>query len=100
MTKHYQQKELQERYGASESGHFYVRETIGVPHPYCITPKHVEVASDDHCGILNEAAIQDAEKNHKAKCGICMGKLYQILNEKCDLILNKIRSRKGLTIKS
>ena len=25
---------------------------------------------------------------------------YQILNEKCDLILNKIRSRKGLTIKS
>jgi len=42
-------------------------ETITQPHPYCITPKHIE-----HCrtGILNETEIEYAE-SMGAKCDIC-----------------------------
>jgi hypothetical protein len=61
--------DLQERYGASQEGNFQIADTIGVPHPYCITPKHVSIASDDHGGMLGEAAIRDAEKRG-ARCGI------------------------------
>jgi len=43
---------------------------ITQPHPYCITPKHVQVAADFHGGILNEAAIEDAEQRG-AWCDTC-----------------------------
>jgi hypothetical protein len=39
------------------------------PHPYCITPRHVEIAADYHSGMLNEAAIRDAEQRG-VKCGM------------------------------
>ena len=42
---------------------------VTLPHPYCITPKHVEVAADHHSGMLGEYAIEDAEKRG-AKCGM------------------------------
>ena len=74
MAKNYKEEELQQRYGQSEWGNFSVTQTIGVPHPYCITPMHVAVASKHHGGILNEAAIKDCERNY-GKCGICHGKL-------------------------
>lgn len=74
MPKSYKEEELQVRYGQSEWGNFSVTQTIGVPHPYCITPMHVAVASKHHGGILNEAAIKDCERNY-GKCGICHGKL-------------------------
>lgn len=45
-------------------------ERVGMPHPYCITPKHVAHASDHFNGILSEDAIRDAEK-HGARCDIC-----------------------------
>jgi len=66
--------QLTGRYGASEHGNFSVIDTIGVPHPYCITPKHVVVASDHHSGMLNEGAIIDAERRG-ARCHSCKGKL-------------------------
>ena len=44
-------------------------DTIGVPHPYCITPKHVAVAADHHSGILDDGAVEDAERRG-AKCGV------------------------------
>lgn len=75
MNKHYEQDKLQERYGKREAGNFFVRETIPVPHPYCIGPIHVEVASKHHGGMLNEAAIKDAERTYGGRCGICKGKL-------------------------
>jgi len=43
---------------------------ITLPHPYCITTKHVAYASDHYHGILGKDAIIDAEK-HGAKCDIC-----------------------------
>jgi hypothetical protein len=53
----------------TESEHFKIIDSIGVPHPYCITPKHVEVASDSFGGMLGEAAIEAAEKKG-AHCGM------------------------------
>ena len=53
---------------------FRIKETIGVPHPYCITPKHVTVAANCFGGMLDKYAIIQAEKQG-AKCGICKGKL-------------------------
>ncbi|MDP2217152.1 MAG: hypothetical protein Q8J68_07705 [Methanolobus sp.] len=55
-----------------EVPHIRVKEIreISIPHPYCITPKHISHASDHYHGILGEAAIIDAEK-HGAKCDIC-----------------------------
>jgi hypothetical protein len=43
-------------------------DTFTEPHPYCITDKHVAYASDHHGGMLDERAIEHAEK-HGAKCG-------------------------------
>ena len=42
--------------------HFAVMDTIGVPHPYVIGPKHVEIASDRFGGQLTSEAIIAAEK--------------------------------------
>ena len=51
-------------YGKSENGNFEVIDTIGVPHPFCITPRHVAYAAD-HCGgRLNEKAAS------KHPCGM------------------------------
>ena len=58
----------------SRSEHFKITDTIGVPHPYCITPKHVAYASDHCSGILDEDAIRRAEKQG-ARCDICKGEL-------------------------
>ncbi len=56
-------------YGQSEHGNFKVVDTIGTPHPYCITPKHVAYAANNHNGMLNEAAIEGAEQ-YGAHCGV------------------------------
>lgn len=65
-------KEELKKYGKSEEGNFQVVDTIGVPHPYCITPKHVAVASDKFGGMLGKEAIIRAEEDG-AKCDICRG---------------------------
>lgn len=60
------QAELQARYGESEQGHFRIVDTIGVPHPYCITPKHLQ-----HCDsmVLDATSIAVAEQRG-ARCGM------------------------------
>lgn len=45
-------------------------EDLTHPHPYCITAKHVAVASDHHGGMLDKAAIEDAERRG-AECETC-----------------------------
>jgi len=58
------------KYGKSKDGNFEVVDTIGVPHPYCITPKHVAIASGKFFGILGGNAIREAEEEG-AICDIC-----------------------------
>ena len=61
-------------YPESACKRFRVKDSIGVPHPYCLTPKHVAWASDHCCGMLDESAIKEAEE-HGARCDICKGEL-------------------------
>ena len=49
------------KYGKSKKGNFQVIDTIAVPHPYCLTPKHVVEAADNFGGIMGEAAMQSAD---------------------------------------
>src|SRR5271157_5930754 len=72
-------------YPCSEQGNFRVKDIIGVPHPYCIMPKHVAIAADHHGGLLDRHAIEDAEQ-HGAKCGTCHGKLKYSEHETALLI--------------
>lgn len=58
----------------SSKGNFRVHDTIGVPHPYMITSKHVTYTSDNFNGMLGSSAIESAE-NEGITCGICRGKL-------------------------
>lgn len=100
MAKSFKDNELQERYGKSEEGNFFVREIIGVPHPYCITPGHVAEVSDNHGGILGTSAIEAAEKKG-VFCGTCRGMLKfkeheTVLLVACKLDFNRPELRKYL----
>ena len=53
------------KYGFSKLGNFYVKDSMIVPHPFCITPTHVSYVSD-HGGILDETNI----KRSGGKCGV------------------------------
>lgn len=46
---------------------FEVIDTIGVPHPYCITPNHMK---GDHM-YMDSDTIREAEKEYGACCDIC-----------------------------
>jgi len=54
-------------YGKSKNGNFEVIDTIGVPHSYCITPKHM---LPDHM-FMNAETIKEAEETNGAVCDIC-----------------------------
>lgn len=69
-----------------KSDKFEVIDTIGVPHPYCITPKHVAYASDNCSGMLTAQAIRDSEEKARAKCGICKGELTYDEHEQALLV--------------
>ena len=49
------------KYGKSKKGNFQIVDTIAVPHPYCLTPKHIQEAADNFGGIMGEAAMQSAD---------------------------------------
>lgn len=49
---------------------FEVIDIISIPHPYCITEKHVSFASNYWRGILSKESILEAEGKKKARCGM------------------------------
>jgi len=59
--------EIETVFGKSEQNNFYAVDSIGVPHPYCITPKHLEYCESMY---LNAESIARAESKG-AKCDIC-----------------------------
>jgi hypothetical protein len=63
-----------------------VIDTIGIPHPYCITPEHVVYASKHSGGMLTRDTICDAEKYGHASCDICKGQLSYEAHETALLI--------------
>ena len=52
-------------FGTSTKNNFRIIDQIGVPHPYCITPKHLEYCDT---GILDDYSIKKAEEKG-ASCG-------------------------------
>ena len=48
---------------------FRIKDSIGVPHLYCITSELVCYAAENHNGILDEKSIKDAE-NSGLRCGM------------------------------
>lgn len=55
------------QYGESEQGNFRIIDTVGVPHPYCITPKHLQFNDGMY---MTKDSIRNAEKRG-AVCDIC-----------------------------
>lgn len=84
------ENKIVERYGKSEAGNFLAVDTIGVPHGYCITSKHVSYAADHCCGILSAHSIEEAEK-HGAVCGVCKGEL-SYHDHKTGLLVRRVPS--------
>lgn len=64
---------------------FWIKDTIGVPHPYCIGSRHVGWAADHFSGLLGKEAILDAER-HGIKCCTCKGKLSYEQHEQALLV--------------
>ena len=80
------------KYGKSVDGNFFVVDTIGVPHPYCITPSHITFAAERFSGLLSKEAIIAAE-SYGAKCDICKGKFRYDQHEQALLVLCKLEIR-------
>lgn len=64
---------------------------VMVPHPYCITPKHLTGESM----YLNKETIRDAEKKYGAVCDICR---HLVKQGKQNVILNFDEHQDSLTL--
>lgn len=74
-------------YGESEQGNFKIIDTIGIPHPYCITPKHLEFNEGRMYLDVERAEQISKEKyptniNKQAVCDICRKDGKEILTFK------------------
>mgnify|MGYP003652660234 CR=1 FL=1 len=71
MSAPIQKKEIPEKLQTYPHTDMYrCIDTIGTPHPFCITPKHVAEASDNHSGRLDASAIGEVERNGNPSCGV------------------------------
>lgn len=63
-------------YGTSKNGNFFIIDSLGVPHPYMITPKHLEF-NGDSIYLDIERAEKNSQQAHpnnilkQAVCDIC-----------------------------
>lgn len=85
-------EELTSAFGQSEAGNFWIVDTIGVPHPYCITPRHVRVAADQYGGMLGVDAVESAERQG-ARCGVRGCQLRYDQHEKALLVECRIEMK-------
>lgn len=71
---------------------FEVYDTVGVPHPFCITHHHVAHASDKYCGMLTKESIIDFEsKTGNPSCGMRGCNLSYEQHEQALIIKCKIK---------
>lgn len=61
------EQELKQTFGASSKRNFEIIDIIGVPHPYCITSKHLQYNTSMYLG---KEQIEDMEKTHGKMCGV------------------------------
>ena len=50
--------------------HFYIKDSIGVPHPHCIGTRHIVHAADHFSGRLGDDAIEDGERQRLFRCEV------------------------------
>lgn len=80
---------------------FKIIDTIGVPHPFCIGPKHVQIASEEFMGMLGEPAIKRAEEKG-IYCEICKkierktGQLCMTVDEHKQALLIEVNDKREL----
>jgi hypothetical protein len=70
-------------------------EKLSVPHPYCITPRHVAHAADKFSGRLGDEAIKSAERDG-AHCDICKGKYPYEKHEAVNSLIIRVPQNKDL----
>lgn len=58
------------QYGSSSNNNFKVVDTIGVPHPYCISPKHLQYNDSMYLG--SEQIIKMEKDHDNVRCDICL----------------------------
>lgn len=59
-------KRLQKKFGKSKQENFSIKDTIPIPHPYMITPKHLEFNDSMYLG---KEQIDKMESKHGSLCG-------------------------------
>lgn len=84
-----------EKYPASEHGNFRIIDTIGIPHPYCIGPKHIVHASDNFGGNLSVQAIEHGERYSLLHCEMKRCNLTFSEHEKALLVESKVEELNG-----
>ena len=77
------------KYGESENNNFRIIDSIVVPHPYCITPKHLEYSRSIYLDIEGaEKRSREEHPNDSRKWAVCdtckrlykLGKIPKILS--------------------
>lgn len=68
-------EERLQKYARTEM--FRVKDTVGIPHPYCITPKHIQFADM----FLDEEAMRRAEE-HGVRCDICVKRVRRNMQDR------------------
>ena len=70
---------------------FYVKDTIGVPHPFCITAPLIAFTADNFMGRLDKIAIETFEKKKgRPVCGV----------EGCNLLFHEHETGLLIAVKS
>lgn len=59
-----------DQYGKSENNNFKIVDTIGVPHPYCISNKHLQYNDSMYLG--KEEIIKMETEHDQVRCDICL----------------------------
>jgi hypothetical protein len=91
--------EFKERYGNSKNGNFIVEnDSVGTPHPYMITAKHLEHNPDPM--YIGKEQILAMESEHGKMCGYNCGLTYEEHKSALAVLCKKNPSTKtGKTVK-
>jgi len=87
-----------EKYGKSKNGNFIVEDdTVGVPHMYMITEKHLEYNDSMYLG---QEQIESMEREHGTMCGYKCGMPYSEHKHALAILCKKKpASKTGKTVK-
>lgn len=83
-----------QKYGQSENGNFWIHESIGVPHSYTVTPKHINYCADNCQSSISDYSLQECD-NNGIKCGYPQCNLSFKEHEQALIVACKIDPKKA-----